>query len=74
MMRKLYRTTKHGSKCPQRATMAVFGPDTFLPLAVVAKEVSKSSDLAVKGKLKKSQITPGKICSDVAPGRGRCFQ
>src|SRR6185437_13575450 len=36
--------------------MAIFRPNTFAPLAIIAKEISNSAEFTVKGELKKCKI------------------
>src|ERR1700691_4305590 len=60
------RTAEHRFKRPQRPALAVFRPDSFLPLAIVAKKVSKSANLVMKGEFKKGEVTVGKIRRKIA--------
>src|ERR1700733_12675845 len=54
--------------------MAVFRPRSFLPLAIVAKKISKSANLVMKGELKKGEVTAGKGCRKLAAESPRLLQ
>src|SRR6185437_13670992 len=46
--------------------MAILRPNTFAPLAIIAKEISKSAEFTVKGELKKCKIAAREVCGNFA--------
>ena len=52
---------EEGSKCPQRASVRVFGSLVFHPTVIVAEEVSKPFLLWIEGMLQERQIPEGPI-------------
>src|SRR6185437_9897089 len=46
--------------------MAIFRPNTFAPLAIIAKEISKSAEFTVKGELKKCKIAAREVRGKLA--------